>query len=529
MKRIFPYPLLFVTAIVFDRVAISITQIDPEQSLRSLFVLLFLGMVALFTLQRFVKDWQRADFTIFMAALLFVLYKPLYRTIVWNFPQQADYLGIALIPLLGWLYAVVTSRKLWRFIRKPAQLTYYLNLVCATLLMFQVVRLGEGFYARSASKNGLTAVPALTEEIRLEGDTRPDIYIIILDGYGRRDVLQSIYGYDNSEFIGGLEKRGFYIPTKNHSNYIQTTYAMASLWNFDYLQPWAPPSDYGQYILQPIQNNRAFELLHDAGYTTVSFEGALSYTQIYNADVYLTNSLPLNKFEALSLVDTPLEPLSNIFDLKIPVPTYKTHRTRTLYKFDALKTVPNAVPGPKIVYAHFLMPHPPFVFDRYGNALPQQQPYKLWDDSETAGGAEEYRQGYREQVTFVNGKVLQAIDGVIANSKTPPVILVMGDHGPASMFHFDIDAPGCVWERTGNLYALRLPGHLNDGALYPTISPVNTFRVIFNAYFGAELPLLEDRSYLAASQYKAEIKDVTNSRDSLAGCAMPGGQNPADE
>jgi hypothetical protein len=96
----------------------------------------------------------------------------------------------------------------------------------------------------------------------------------------------------------------------------------------------------------------------------------------------------------------------------------------------------------------------------------------------------------------------------------------MSDHGPASMFRFDIDSPGCVWERTSNLYALHLPGHQNDGTLYSTISPVNTFRVIFNTYFGTKLPLLEDRSYLAASQYRGKIKDVTSSRDSLAGCSI---------
>ena len=45
------------------------------------------------------------------------------------------------------------------------------------------------------------------------------------------------------------------------------------------------------------------------------------------------------------------------------------------------------------------------------------------------------------------------------------------------------------------LNAYHLPG---DGieALYPNISPVNTFRVIFNEYFGFNLPLLEDQSYV---------------------------------
>ncbi len=89
------------------------------------------------------------------------------------------------------------------------------------------------------------------------------------------------------------------------------------------------------------------------------------------------------------------------------------------------------------------------------------------------------------------------------------------------MFHWDLDAPGCIWERTSNLYALRLPGHQNDGMLYPSISPVNTFRVIFDTYFGTDLPLLDDRTYLASAKYPTIIKDVTEVIETHAGCAAP--------
>ena len=520
MKRIYIYPFLLISAIILDRVVISMTQINPKESLRSLFILLVLCIMVSLIIQRSVKDWHRTNFIVFIIVVLFVFYRSLYALIEETFPQQADYLGLALIPVLAWIATLITSRKVWLSIRKPAKITNYFNLVCVFLLLFQLIQLGENVYARTISKTNSTAILPLTEQISLKGDLRPDIYVIILDGYGRQDVLETIYEYDNSGFISELEKRGFYVPTKNHSNYVQTAYAIASLWNFEYVQPWIPPSDYRQYLIQPIQNNRAFQLLDEIGYTTVSFEGTVGYTQIDQADVLLSDFLPINKFEAMLLMDSPLEPISNIFDLKIPLPTHRTRQTTILYKLDTLKEVPTAIPGPKIVYDHILLPHPPFEFDRYGNILPQEQPYKMWDDSETAGGEYEYQKGYREQVIFANIKILEAVDAILAKSETPPIILVMGDHGPASMFHFDIDSPGCLWERTSNLYALRLPGHQDDGTVYETITPVNTFRVIFNTYFGAELPLLEDRTYLASSAYRDTIKDITNSRDSLASCTV---------
>lgn len=521
MKRNFPYPLLLVTAAVFNSINVLMSQIDPSQSLRSLFVLLLLCIMFLLVIYYWLQDLHRAYFMLFMFILLFAFYPSIYSRFSARFPQEADGLGMVMIPLFGVLYAISISSKVWCWVSKPLKLTYYLNLLCAFLLIYQVIQFGANTYIQITTSTASTAIPSLTTVIQLKGDTRPDIYVLILDAYGREDVLRDIYDYDNSKFTNALRNRGFYVPTNNHSNYVQTTYAMASLWNFDYVQPWVATSDYNHYILNPIQNNRAFELLHNIGYTTVSFEGALSYTQIYNADIYITNSVRLNKFEAYSLVNTPLEPLSNIFNLHLPIPSYESHRQRVLFKFDELQRVPQAIPGPKIVYAHFLVPHPPFVFDAYGNALPQSQPYHLWDDSEEAGGQEAYRQGYREQVKFINGKVLEAVDAILTNSKTPPVILIMGDHGPASMFQFNIDQPGCIWERSSNFYALLLPGHQNDGTLYATITPVNTFRIIFDTYFEANLPLLEDRTYLAAAQYRTKIRDVTNIRDTLAGCTMP--------
>jgi len=57
--------------------------------------------------------------------------------------------------------------------------------------------------------------------------------------------------------------------------------------------------------------------------------------------------------------------------------------------------------------------------------------------------------------------------------------------------------------REGNEAAIRqwilnayyLPGQ--QDRLYPTISPVNSFRVIFDAYFGGKYDMLEDVSYFS--------------------------------
>ena len=53
-------------------------------------------------------------------------------------------------------------------------------------------------------------------------------------------------------------------------------------------------------------------------------------------------------------------------------------------------------------------------------------------------------------------------------------------------------------EATAILNAYYLPGVGNE-ALYDEISPVNTFRVILNEYFSANLELLPDRTFFMST------------------------------
>jgi len=520
MRRVLSYPVLLTMAMILDRIVVSILQIDSVQSLRPFFVIMALIIFTALIIHQRIRDWHRTDFLVLLVLLLYLLYRYLYGLFKQNFPQQADYLALALIPLFGYLYLKVSRYRFWRSFHNPKQVSYYFNLVFAILLTFQFARLSEVVrnIVLSQSHPQDTAIAPLHQEIHLGDENRPDIYLIVLDGYGRQDVLQQMYGYDNSEFLQKLEERGFYVADDSHSNYVQTPHSISSLLNFDYLQMWNPTTDYARYLINPIENNRVFKLLDEIGYTTASFETGPTYTQVENSDVYLSSFLPLNQFETLLLADSPIEPLSDAYDLRIAIPSYKTHRERALYTFDQLKEVPASIPGPRIVYAHILLPHPPFVFDRNGNSLESRRPYSLWDGDEFEGSSDEYRNGYREQLMFVNTRIMDTVDGILERSKTPPIIILMSDHGPASKFKWDFDSPGCVWERTSNLYAVLLPGHQNDGTLYPSISPVNTFRVIFNTYFGTDLPLLEDQSYLMASQYRNKWKDVTEIRNLLNGC-----------
>ena len=90
------------------------------------------------------------------------------------------------------------------------------------------------------------------------------------------------------------------------------------------------------------------------------------------------------------------------------------------------------------------------------------------------------------QLQFINREMTRIVQEIIANSKTPPVIIIQGDHGP--------------WlqpkeRRLTILNVYYLPGHPN--AVSQSITPVNTFRTVFNLYLGGEFKLLPNQSYFS--------------------------------
>jgi hypothetical protein len=103
-------------------------------------------------------------------------------------------------------------------------------------------------------------------------------------------------------------------------------------------------------------------------------------------------------------------------------------------------------------------------------------------------------------VTYINQRISAIVDLVLQTSANPPVIVIQGDHGPAP---FDV-----IERRMKILNAYYFPD--NTEGLYPTITPVNTFRVILNKYFGQTYPLLDDRSLYSAYDGPYNYAEIPN-------------------
>jgi hypothetical protein len=146
---------------------------------------------------------------------------------------------------------------------------------------------------------------------------------------------------------------------------------------------------------------------------------------------------------------------------------------------DRLKEIPREYQNkPKFVYAHLMMPYPPFIFDANGKM----------HDWASSPGYDPKRQ-YLQQLMFTDKILMNVVDIIISNSKRPPVIILQGDHGSRLVGGRDRDK-----EAFSILNSYYLP-NCNRKDLYRSISPVNTFRFVFNKYFHQNYDYIEDKHY----------------------------------
>jgi hypothetical protein len=171
-----------------------------------------------------------------------------------------------------------------------------------------------------------------------------------------------------------------------------------------------------------------------------------------------------------------------------------THIISTNYILDHITDIP-AIAGPKFAYVHLFIPHAPFVYGPDGEIETDPGYYS----GDRAGATTEAYQlkGYVNQVQYIDKRIVPILQTVISKSKNPPIIILMGDHGLENL------------NRRTDLLAYYLPKNGN-AKLYPNISPVNSFRLIFDEYFGANYPLLPDITY---------IGDTLTAPDPFPNCA----------
>jgi hypothetical protein len=327
-----------------------------------------------------------------------------------------------------------------------------------------------------------------------------------------------------------LQARGFYVAAESRSNYGQTALSLSSTLSLDYInflsETNGEQSRNRGVLAQMIKKSLVQDLLESEGYRMIALQSGYERTEIRRADLswsldeeadpYTRALLAFSPFESLLLESTMVRAvldlqLARLESLRAAVSDaeYRAHRERVLYTFRKLAEIPD-LEGRYFVFAHIVSPHPPFVFDRQGNALVSDHTYQIADGDSYPGTRQEYLERYPEQVQFINRRLMEVIDAILRESDPPPVIILQGDHGPGAYLVWDSPTQSNLRERFGILNAYYFPGG-DQGWLYSSITPVNTFRVVLNRYFGKDYELLPDESYFSPWMRPYDFTRVTDS------------------
>jgi len=517
-KKILPilHPFFFSLYPVLNLYAVNLGQVTFSQVQRSL--LFFLGLAALLlaVLRLLLKDWERAGVAASLLLLMVFTFGQLQLSLRGLFSSQAwgwlwkgtlFAFWLALFSLVGWLL-------IFR-LRRVRDVSRIFNLVGGFLILIVGGQIAFGLNRTppvvAAAHVETPAAQDLLPQATPSG-AKPDIYYIILDDYGQGQMLKDLYGLDNSAFLDGLRARGFTIAEDSHSNYNQTILSLASTLNLDYLDRLValhPEQNDRQALVERVKSNTAMRFLKEHGYQTIVIASGYEFTEIDGADVFLAPRVQINSFESMLISSAFAE-----VGLKQAMQT--SYRMEVLQRFSILESMASR-PGPKFVFAHIVLPHPPFVFDRQGG--PREPKILGFSDGSHLGlPPAEYIDAYNEQLLYANRLVNSLVDSILKNSATEPVIILQGDHGPGARLDWTSLEASCIRERLSILNAYYLPGGktMQEVGLYPSITPVNSFRLIFDAYLDTQLGGLEDRSYFPIWDRPQDLIDVTRRLNTCA-------------
>ncbi|MCP4573509.1 MAG: hypothetical protein GY838_14220 [bacterium] len=423
--------------------------------------------------------------------------------------------------LMGWpasLALVVVAMALGFVLRRwhgrvPA-VTNILGVMALTLVAVSfVTTLQKASRTNPPTPTALCETPLMPS--RTSAETPPDIYYIMVDGMGQPDYLETGYGLPRQDIAGPFERLGFRFVDRARANYNQTALSQAATLNAAPVQNLLsipdPHAGDRNVLGDLIGDSRVRRALEARGYRTVDFPSGYAVTRQDQGADHREPFFGPNMLEYYLLRDGALPLIERLLGRGPADLPYALRRGRIQYTLDHLPDARRGVPDdrPVFVYAHLMAPHPPFVFDAEGGALPSHRIYSYRDGSHWYKWheGEDYPELYRGQIRYIARELARSVEEIMANSPRPPVIIIQGDHGPGAQTAWESARRTNHTERMSIFNAWYVLG-APDGVPRADLSAVNTFPVLFNLLFDADLSEWPDRFWFARNSIPLTFQEI---------------------
>jgi hypothetical protein len=325
----------------------------------------------------------------------------------------------------------------------------------------------------------------------------PDVYYIILDEYGGPESMKYL-NYDNSQFYEFLKEKKFTIPEKSTGNYPISQFSIASSLNMEYLSDLSNSvgKNSKSYlpVIEMVYNSQVIKNFKSLGYEIVIFDSEF----VPAKNFVLVDDIKCHKDEMYSIL---LDSITRVSMIGYFVERVDEEKRRDQIKcaFSEVKTIGNNKDKPIFAFIHILLPHPPNIFGPNGESVIPGNSIssEIWDE----------KIAYIDQLKFANTEITKVIEKILDKNEKS-IIILQSDHGSGLDVNFKNPDESMMLQRLSILNAYYAP-EISENQFYENITPVNSFRIIFNDYFNGNYKILEDRNYWSSGDTPFDFDDVT--------------------
>lgn len=477
------YPFIVAIFSVLSLVSTNMDRVVVEGFLAPLILLLgscFLTLVVYSISYLILRDKQKSSL-VTLIVIVPVLYFYHFITLI-NSLKLPIPIGLLVtfpgLAFLGFIYYILNSPTRLKLIHK------LLSTILPFILIIPLILILAYFIKSNPER-------VTSENLVLVRPEEPkDIYYIVLDGYGSNKSLKEFYNYDNSDFTDWLVSKGFKINLEATSNYTTTYNSLSSSLYLDYINEislsWvglASPT-----LL--VQDSRVSKALKAIGYKYITFDSGWDPTQGNRFSDINFKSYTLGGLATTYLSNTCFYPISREL-LTVE------QKDRLIGSFSRLKDL-DKLKEPKFIFCHLVTPHPPYIFNSKGDIDATAAPNSgSWGEKEK----------YIDQLIYLNKRLKEIVTDLLEDNSNC-IIVLQADHGTATTYKdagIKLPTDTMVRERFGILNAI----YSKDNSL-EVVPPINTFREIFNTYYGTNLEILPDLKYYQWYYSFLSYLDVTD-------------------
>jgi len=377
---------------------------------------------------------------------------------------------------MGWRVACMERRRI----------THIWNLAViflGVLVVFNVVKLIPAELDKS--RNAATVNSPTAMDGPGSGKLYPDIYYLIFDEAAGFEAVRQYWNYGGvDEFVAFLKSNGFYVAEKSHGHSTGTLYELATRLNYRRFPLFGGDEYYDMYD-EAIGHNLVMDYLKTHGYTLIAYDERRLYLSTLSPlpvdhlveespGPFVGDAIHMDDYKTLVLENTMLR---SYVSQKGQESIVTRHRNMILHTVKEVGSI--QLSSPKFVYVHLFLPHVPFAFTANG-------------DIQTGGGLANW-QKYLDNYRFFLRIAQRMVENILAGADPDksPVIIIQSDHGARNIE--DHPYTGYLEDypdeyKTLIVNALYMPG-CHNASLTQDMDPINTFPIVFNCYFDANIPL----------------------------------------